>query len=79
MPMNPKVRLWLEVLLASLTVGLVFITIVSPNWIEVVFHIDPDQSSGSLEWTIVGGLLVASIALIALARADWRRMRSPEI
>jgi hypothetical protein len=74
--MRVRTRFWWETALASLTVGLFVLTLVSRNWIEVVFGIEPDQSNGSLEWIIVGGLFVASVALIALAHAEWRRPRT---
>src|SRR5215216_4998274 len=77
MTMHLRARFWFETALAALTVGLFLLTLVSRNWIEVVFGIEPDQSDGSLEWIIVGALFVASVALIGLARAEWQRSRAP--
>jgi hypothetical protein len=75
--MHVRARFWVEAVLAALAVGLFFLTLVLRNWIEVVFGINPDSSSGSLEWSIVGALFVASVALVALARVEWRRSRIP--
>lgn len=74
--MNVRARFWLEATLAALTTALFIVTLVSRNWIEIVFKVDPDESSGSLEWLIVAALLVASVVFIGLARAEWRRPRT---
>ena len=73
--MKVRTRFWFEAILAALTTGLFILTLLSRNWIEIVFGVDPDESSGSLEWLIVAALLVVSIVLIAMARAEWRRPR----
>jgi hypothetical protein len=62
-------------ILACITGILFVITLVERNWIELLFHIDPDQGNGSLEWLIVGGLLVVTPVLFALAGYEWRRAR----
>ncbi len=69
-------RLWLEIGLASASALLAAITFVAPQWIERVFGVDPDEGSGSLEWLIVGGLLMAAVVLSLLARVEWRRTRA---
>ena len=71
--MKVRTRFWLEAMLAALTTGLFILTLLSRNWIEMVFGVDPDKSSGSLEWLIVASLLIASIVFIAMARAERRR------
>lgn len=73
--MKKGLRPWFypEFLLGIVT-GIAFIvTLINRGWIEVAFRIDPDQGSGLLEWLIVGGLLLATVALFALARYEWRR------
>jgi tetrahydromethanopterin S-methyltransferase subunit E len=66
-------RFWLETGLAILTGILFGITLVWHNWVEIIFKMDPDQGSGLLEWLVVGTLLVVTIALIILARNEWRK------
>ena len=68
-----RLRLWLEIGLASTTGILFFITLVWRDWIERVSGLDPDGGNGTLEWLIVGGLLVATIMLFVLARLEWRK------
>ena len=69
---------WIEAALAALTGFLFVLTLISREWIEVVFKVDPDGGDGSLEWAIVGVLFAASLTLSVMARAEWRRRASQE-
>lgn len=66
-------RFWLETGLALVTAILFVITLVWHDWIEVIFNVDPDQGSGTLEWLIVAILLVVTITLCVLASYEWRK------
>jgi hypothetical protein len=68
-------RMWIEAGLAAATGVLTAITIVSREWIEFVFGVDPDHGNGALEWALVAVLAVATIGFTAAARAEWRRVR----
>jgi hypothetical protein len=70
-----RLRFWLETSLATVTGILFLITLVWRDWIEIIFNVDPDQGRGSLEWFIVGALLVVTIALFVLARYEWRKAK----
>ena len=70
-----RLRFWLETCMAIVTGILFVITLVQRDWIEVVFKVDPDNRSGSLEWVIVSVFLVVTITLLALASYEWRRAR----
>jgi hypothetical protein len=76
--MSPRVRtrFWIETALATLTTSLFLLTIVTREWIEVVFGVDPDGGDGSLEWAIVGVLLASSVMFSLMARAEWRRQET---
>ena len=69
-------RFWLEAGMATVTTILFVITLVQRDWIEIVFGVDPDNRNGSLEWLIVGALLVVTITLFTLASYEWRRARA---
>jgi len=69
-------RFWLETGMAIVTSVLCVITLVQRDWIEFVFGVDPDNSSGALEWLIVGAFMVVTIMLFTLARYEWRRTQS---
>lgn len=68
-----RLRFWLELSVAVANVGLLTLTILWPQWIESIFHIDPDAGSGALEWLIVGVTLAISATCFFLARMEWRR------
>jgi MYXO-CTERM domain-containing protein len=66
-----EMNLWrVEYILAGVFVVLGTLTAVVPDWIEVVFKVDPDAGNGSLEWALVAafGLLAAIAALLARRR-----------
>ena len=70
---NARIRFWIEVALAVVAAGLGILTLITREWIELLFGIDPDRGSGALEWAIVAALFVASLALALIARWDRRR------
>jgi multisubunit Na+/H+ antiporter MnhB subunit len=49
------------------------LTLLVPEWIEVVFAVDPDHGDGSLEWMIAAGFGLATVALAALSWLDRPR------
>jgi tetrahydromethanopterin S-methyltransferase subunit E len=69
-------RFWLETVVSIITGILFVITLILKDWIEVVFRVDPDNNNGTLEWLIVGALLVVTITLFILASYEWRRARA---
>lgn len=68
-----RIRFWIEVALAVMAAGLAVLTLITREWIELLFGIDPDQGSGALEWALVAALFVASVALALIARWDRNR------
>ena len=67
-----RVACVVAVLSSSLTV----LTLIWPDWIELLFGAEPDGGDGSLEWTLVVFLLTVTVAVAALARFEWRRARA---
>jgi hypothetical protein len=66
-------RYWVEVGLAIVTAALLVLTLITREWIEIVFGVDPDGGSGALEWAIVAGLAVLTFASTFAARREWVR------
>jgi hypothetical protein len=65
-----------EAALAGVFALFFVITLLWPDWIELIFGIDPDRGNGEAEWSIVAvfGLLAGLCSL--LARMEWRRARA---
>ena len=70
---NLRIRFWVEVALAVVAGGFGVLTLVTREWIELLFGVDPDKGSGALEWAIVIALFVASAALALIAVWDRKR------
>jgi len=61
----------------SVTGFLLVLTLVWREWIEILFHVDPDNGSGALEVAIVVACATATLLFGVLARREWRRAGSP--
>ena len=66
-------RFWLEVCCGVLGGALFVLTLISREWIEEIFGVEPDGGSGSLEWVIAVGLLGVAALSFGLARREFRR------
>jgi hypothetical protein len=71
-------QFWIEVGLAVVSAALLLVTLLWSEWIEVVFKVDLDRSSGALEWAIVAALCLTTLACGALARSEWRMRVNPD-
>jgi hypothetical protein len=68
-------RFWVDNALAIASGALAIATLVQPDWLEAVFGIDPDASSGALEWGLTVILAATSLAGGWLAGVEWRRAK----
>jgi hypothetical protein len=68
-----RTSFWLSTAGAAISTVLAIVTLFLPAWIEAIFGVDPDRHNGSLEWVIVGVLLVAAGVLGSISRGEWRR------
>lgn len=72
---QPGRRFWFEVIGACVTLILLVLSLISKEWIEIVFGVDPDNGSGSLEVALPLVCALATLLLGVLANRDWRRSR----
>jgi hypothetical protein len=68
-------RFWVQGALAATSAVLAALTALWRDWIEVVFRVDPDHSSGALEWLTVAAFVTAATLFTVLARSELRRVR----
>jgi hypothetical protein len=66
-------RFWIEVAVAAASALALLATLLWREWIELVFHVDPDGGSGALEWLIVAVTATAALGCASLAPVEWRR------
>ncbi len=66
-------RFWVESVMATASFVFAMLTLLWKDWIELVFRVDPDHHSGSLEMTIVLSAIAITVAAAILARVEWRR------
>jgi hypothetical protein len=69
-------RLRIEIALGVLSAVLFLLTLVTREWIELVFRVDPDHGDGSFEWLIFAATATVALGAALLARADWRRLHA---
>jgi hypothetical protein len=72
MSRNQTTRFWIESLIAAVAGVLCIVTLINAEWIEEVFHVDPDGGSGALEWLIVAALLAVALVSALGARREHR-------
>jgi hypothetical protein len=58
--------------LTAVALFLSAVTVIVPEWIEVLTGLDPDSGSGALEWLVVASLLAMAVVSAVLAHAEWR-------
>lgn len=71
---SAQTRILIERILAVVTGVMGTVTIFWRNWIEIIFHADPDHGNGSLEGLIIVALLVVCVAFYSISRLEVRRL-----
>jgi len=73
--MTSRERAWFttQLTLAIASVIAFVLTLVLPDWIEVVIDVDPDGGSGAAEVAVATVCGLATIGFGMLSRRTWRR------
>ncbi len=66
-------QFWAAVLVGCTSAVLAAMTLISREWIEFFFGVDPDNGSGGLEWAIVIVTAVTAVTCLGWATVEWRR------
>jgi hypothetical protein len=66
-------RFWVELGLGLASTVFAVLTLAWKDWVEILFKVDPDHHSGSLEWTIVAVAVAVTVIALAAARFEWRK------
>jgi hypothetical protein len=70
---HPRRRPAIEACLAALTAISAVVTAIDPEWIDLLFGVDPHGGSGALELAIVIVLAATSLTFAWMARRGLRR------
>ena len=57
---------------------LLILTLITKEWIELLFGVDPDRGSGAAEWLIVSVCATVGLTCSLLARLEWRRRQAAD-
>lgn len=74
--MKRTTRFWSETVLAVVSAVSLVLTFVWKEWIEFIFHVDPDNGSGAAEWWLAIGSGVLAVAFAVAARVEWRLIQA---
>lgn len=64
----------LEAVASGGCAALVVLTLVSRDWIEKLTGVDPDRSSGGVEWLLIAVLVLTMVGLSVRAQRRWREI-----
>ncbi len=66
-------RFWVEAGLGLASTVFALLILAWKDWVEIVFKVDPDHHSASLEWIIVAVAVAVTVITFAAARIEWRK------
>lgn len=66
-------RIWVELVLGLICAAFLALTILLPDWMEVLFGFAPDAGDGSAEWGIALSWATVSVLMFGFAGRTWRK------
>jgi hypothetical protein len=67
------IRIWVELVLGLTCAAFLALTILLPDWMEVLFGFAPDAGNGSAEWGIALSWATVSVLMFGFAGRTWRK------
>jgi hypothetical protein len=64
---------WIKGFLGLTSAALLALTLVAPDWIELLLGIAPDEGSGASEWGFSLSLLTVSVLMFESSWRTWRK------
>jgi hypothetical protein len=64
---------WAALMGGGISGALAVLTLISREWIEFIFGVDPDHGNGGLEWAIVAVTAITAVACFWWARVEYKR------
>jgi hypothetical protein len=64
---------WAALVGGGISAALAVLTLISREWIEFVFGVDPDHGNGGLEWAIVAVTAITAVMCFWWARVEYKR------
>jgi hypothetical protein len=65
--------IWVQVVLGLISATLLVLTILLPDWMEVLFGFAPDAGDGSAEWGLALSWATVSVLMFGFAGRTWRK------
>jgi hypothetical protein len=66
-------RFWVALVLGGISAVLAVLTLITREWIEILFGVDPDGGNGGMEWAVVVVTAVTAFVCLGYARVELRR------
>ena len=73
MRMKTGLRFWVELVMGTVSLIMLAVTSLWPQWIETVFGLAPHADSGETEWGLTASLCIFAVVMFVAARLEWRR------
>ena len=66
-------RIWVEVVVGLTCAAFLALTILFPDWMEVLLGFAPDAGDGSAEWELALSWATVSVLMFGFAGRTWRK------
>jgi hypothetical protein len=64
---------WIKVVMGLVSAALLALTLVAPDWIELLVGVAPDEGSGASEWGLSMSFVTVSVVMFGSSWRTWRK------